>query len=205
MGPRSTPTSSDRLPVHRDRQARGRALVIGGGRPAGLDGGHFVEPTIFDGVTPSMRIFKEEIFGPVLAVSTARSVEEALPPPTPSSTASPPRSSPRRRRRDALRRRGRDRHGPRQRAHRRRRGAAPVRRHQGDRRRRARDVGGRARLLHRDQDRVHQLLGQRRTFDDSLAITSLGVSTASFTRRGDTVAASFAGAPRLAEPARRPS
>ena len=52
--------------------------MLGGGRPAGLDGGYFVEPTIFDGVTPAMRIFKEEIFGPVLAVSTARSVEEAI-------------------------------------------------------------------------------------------------------------------------------
>src|SRR5688572_29018580 len=59
-------------------KGEGARLVTGGGRPAGLDGGHFIEPTIFDGVVPSMRIFKEEIFGPVLAVSTASSVEEAL-------------------------------------------------------------------------------------------------------------------------------
>jgi aldehyde dehydrogenase (NAD+) len=59
-------------------QAEGARLVLGGGRPAGLENGYFVEPTIFDNVSPSMRIFKEEIFGPVLAVSTANSLEEAL-------------------------------------------------------------------------------------------------------------------------------
>jgi aldehyde dehydrogenase (NAD+) len=46
--------------------------------PEGLDGGYFVEPTIFDQVTPDMRIFREEIFGPVLSVSAASSFEEAL-------------------------------------------------------------------------------------------------------------------------------
>ncbi|HVR30545.1 MAG TPA: aldehyde dehydrogenase family protein [Thermoanaerobaculia bacterium] len=59
-------------------KAEGARLVTGGGRPAGLERGFFVEPTIFDGVAPSMRIFKEEIFGPVLAVSTAHTPEEAL-------------------------------------------------------------------------------------------------------------------------------
>jgi alpha-ketoglutaric semialdehyde dehydrogenase len=59
-------------------RSEGARLVTGGGRPSGLDSGHFVEPTIFDGVTPSMRIFQEEIFGPVLSISTARSLEEAL-------------------------------------------------------------------------------------------------------------------------------
>jgi acyl-CoA reductase-like NAD-dependent aldehyde dehydrogenase len=43
-----------------------------------LKHGYFIEPTIFDGVSPSMRIFKEEIFGPVLSVATAASLEEAL-------------------------------------------------------------------------------------------------------------------------------
>jgi aldehyde dehydrogenase (NAD+) len=59
-------------------QAEGARLVTGGTRPDTLKQGYFVEPTIFDGVAPSMRIFKEEIFGPVLAVSTAVSLEEAL-------------------------------------------------------------------------------------------------------------------------------
>src|SRR5262249_14954378 len=56
----------------------GARLVLGGGRPAGLDRGYFVEPTIFDGVTPDMRIFREEVFGPVLSVCQAGSLEEAV-------------------------------------------------------------------------------------------------------------------------------
>jgi aldehyde dehydrogenase (NAD+) len=48
--------------------AEGANLVMGGGRPAGLDLGWFVEPTIFSAVTPKMTIAKEEIFGPVVAV-----------------------------------------------------------------------------------------------------------------------------------------
>jgi acyl-CoA reductase-like NAD-dependent aldehyde dehydrogenase len=59
-------------------QGEGARLVSGGTRPAALDHGYFIEPTIFDGVSPSMRIFQEEIFGPVLSVSTASSLDEAL-------------------------------------------------------------------------------------------------------------------------------
>jgi alpha-ketoglutaric semialdehyde dehydrogenase len=56
----------------------GARLVIGGKRPEHLGKGYFVEPTIFDNVGPHMRIFKEEIFGPVLSVTTAKSLDEAL-------------------------------------------------------------------------------------------------------------------------------
>ena len=45
----------------------GARLVAGGGRPSGLGGGYFVNPTIFADVDGKMRIAKEEIFGPVLA------------------------------------------------------------------------------------------------------------------------------------------
>jgi aldehyde dehydrogenase (NAD+) len=55
----------------------GAHLVRGGSRVATLPG-YFVEPTIFDEVTPNMRIFREEVFGPVLAVSTADTVDDAL-------------------------------------------------------------------------------------------------------------------------------
>jgi aldehyde dehydrogenase (NAD+) len=68
-------TDLDYIDVGRREGAR---LVLGGHRPAHLDKGYFVEPTIFDNVTPNMRIFKEEIFGPVLAVSTAKNLDEAL-------------------------------------------------------------------------------------------------------------------------------
>lgn len=56
----------------------GARLVTGGSVPAGANGGYFVEPTIFDGVTPDMRIFQEEVFGPVLAVGVANDIQEAI-------------------------------------------------------------------------------------------------------------------------------
>ena len=56
----------------------GARLVTGGGRPPGLEQGLFVEPTIFDEVSPDMRIFREEIFGPVLCLSTVKSLDEAI-------------------------------------------------------------------------------------------------------------------------------
>jgi aldehyde dehydrogenase (NAD+) len=68
-------TDLDYIRIGREEGAR---LVLGGRTPEHLSKGYFVEPTIFDDVLPSMRIFKEEIFGPVLAVSTAESLEEAL-------------------------------------------------------------------------------------------------------------------------------
>jgi len=58
-------------------KGEGARLVTGGNSPNGSKG-YFVEPTIFDGVAPSMRIFREEVFGPVLSVTTARDLEEAL-------------------------------------------------------------------------------------------------------------------------------
>ena len=57
-------------------------MVLGGGRPEGLPdslaGGAFVQPTIFDMVKPEMRIWREEIFGPVASVVTFDSEEEAV-------------------------------------------------------------------------------------------------------------------------------
>ncbi|MFI9824078.1 aldehyde dehydrogenase [Streptomyces sp. NPDC052013] len=57
----------------------GAELLTGGGPRAvdGLDGGYYIEPTIFRG-TNDMRIFQEEIFGPVVSVTTFDSVDEAL-------------------------------------------------------------------------------------------------------------------------------
>jgi len=50
-------------------QEEGAKVAVGGnGRPSGLDKGWYVKPTVFSGVDNSMRIAREEIFGPVLAV-----------------------------------------------------------------------------------------------------------------------------------------
>ncbi|MFA5956591.1 aldehyde dehydrogenase family protein [Hyphomicrobium sp.] len=53
-------------------------LVTGGARPSHLNEGYFLEPTIFADVSPNARIWKEEIFGPVLAVSTFQTEAEAV-------------------------------------------------------------------------------------------------------------------------------
>ena len=63
------------LAVGREEGAR---AVLGGGRPAALDRGFFVEPTVFDAVTPRMRIAQEEIFGPVLSVLGYDDLDEAV-------------------------------------------------------------------------------------------------------------------------------
>ncbi|ABK68905.1 aldehyde dehydrogenase family protein [Mycobacterium avium] len=47
----------------------GARVTIGGGKPEGLDSGYFVAPTVFADVTPDMRIFQEEIFGPVITIT----------------------------------------------------------------------------------------------------------------------------------------
>ncbi|QGN53998.1 aldehyde dehydrogenase family protein [Novosphingobium sp. Gsoil 351] len=53
-----------------DAKAEGARLVCGGGRPAdpGLANGFFIEPTVFADVTPDMRLAREEVFGPILAI-----------------------------------------------------------------------------------------------------------------------------------------
>lgn len=48
--------------------ADGAKLLVGGGRPEGLDRGFFYSPTVLDGVNSSMRIYREEIFGPVVSL-----------------------------------------------------------------------------------------------------------------------------------------
>ena len=56
-----------------------RVLVDGRGVTVpGREGGFFVGPTVLDGVTPDMRIAREEVFGPVLAIIRAGSLDQAL-------------------------------------------------------------------------------------------------------------------------------
>ena len=57
----------------------GATLLAGGtGLPEGINHGYFVRPTVFADVTPNMRIFREEIFGPVLSMIPFDSEEEAI-------------------------------------------------------------------------------------------------------------------------------
>ena len=57
----------------------GATLVAGGtGRPAELNRGYYVRPTVFGDVTPQMRIAREEIFGPVLSIMSYDTEDEAI-------------------------------------------------------------------------------------------------------------------------------
>jgi 5-carboxymethyl-2-hydroxymuconic-semialdehyde dehydrogenase len=53
-------------------------LLAGGGRPEGLETGNYVSPTVFADVKPEARIFQEEIFGPVVAITPFENDDEAL-------------------------------------------------------------------------------------------------------------------------------
>ena len=69
MGPLISAAQLERVQAHVDRALDdGAKLVTGGGRPAGLDGGFYFEPTILTEVTPDATIAQEEVFGPVLSV-----------------------------------------------------------------------------------------------------------------------------------------
>ncbi|BBX28440.1 aldehyde dehydrogenase family protein [Mycolicibacterium alvei] len=50
-------------------QQQGARVTVGGGKPDGLDRGYFVSPTILADVAPDHRVFKEEIFGPVITIT----------------------------------------------------------------------------------------------------------------------------------------
>ncbi|MFE9400794.1 aldehyde dehydrogenase [Streptomyces sp. NPDC006530] len=59
-------------------QEEGAKILTGGGRPAGLERGWYVEPTLFGGVDNTMRIAREEIFGPVICLLPYGDEAEAL-------------------------------------------------------------------------------------------------------------------------------
>ena len=63
--------------IHSGKQ-QGAELACGGGRPAHLPKGYFLEPTIFANVTNEMKIAREEIFGPVVSVLPFEDEEDAL-------------------------------------------------------------------------------------------------------------------------------
>ena len=81
MGPVAGPQQyADVTAAIRRALVDGARLLTGGesiGAPAGRQG-YFIRPTVFDGVHPGMSIFRDEIFGPVLAVSECSSLDEAL-------------------------------------------------------------------------------------------------------------------------------
>jgi acyl-CoA reductase-like NAD-dependent aldehyde dehydrogenase len=69
IGPMATERQRDRVEGYIAKgKAEGSRVVVGGGRPAALSRGWYVEPTVFADVDNKQVIAQEEIFGPVLAV-----------------------------------------------------------------------------------------------------------------------------------------
>ncbi|MGY2032652.1 aldehyde dehydrogenase family protein [Nocardia gipuzkoensis] len=69
IGPLVSKTQYDRVRGYIETGKReGAVVACGGGRPADLETGYFIEPTVFTGVDNRMTIAQEEIFGPVLSV-----------------------------------------------------------------------------------------------------------------------------------------
>ncbi|MDG9782304.1 CoA-acylating methylmalonate-semialdehyde dehydrogenase [Metapseudomonas otitidis] len=81
MGPLVTAAARDKVVGYiDDGVAAGAKLVVDGRgyRVAGHEDGYFVGGTLFDNVTADMRIYQEEIFGPVLCIVRVGSLEEAM-------------------------------------------------------------------------------------------------------------------------------
>ncbi len=81
MGPIVTRQALERIEGYIELGAKEGAKLVVDGRGlkvAGKEGGFFTGGTLFDHVTPAMRIYKEEIFGPVLACVRAKDFAEAL-------------------------------------------------------------------------------------------------------------------------------
>jgi (Z)-2-((N-methylformamido)methylene)-5-hydroxybutyrolactone dehydrogenase len=78
MGPMATDKQYATVLSHFDSARSDGATIACGGQPAGDLGGWFVEPTVLVDVTAGMRAVREEIFGPVVAVSSFRTEDEAI-------------------------------------------------------------------------------------------------------------------------------
>ncbi len=81
MGPLVTRVHRDKVASYVDAGAKeGAKLVVDGRNPSVKGGpeGFWLGPTLFDVVTPSMSIYKEEIFGPVLSIVRVSSYDEGL-------------------------------------------------------------------------------------------------------------------------------
>src|SRR5262249_56971053 len=80
MGPMATDKQYDTVLSHFESARAEGATVACGGNPVEGLGGWFVEPTVLVDTTPQMRAVREEIFGPVVAVTTFTTQGAALGP-----------------------------------------------------------------------------------------------------------------------------
>ncbi|MFT3987873.1 aldehyde dehydrogenase family protein [Aestuariivirga sp.] len=79
MGPMATRKQRERFEAMiATARKQGAKVKAGGGRPASLNRGWFVEPTVLTDVTPDMEILNEEPFGPVAPICRVKSFDEAV-------------------------------------------------------------------------------------------------------------------------------
>lgn len=81
QGPQITKAQYDRILGYIESAKAEGATLTTGGMPhqrAGLDRGFFIEPTIFTGVASTMKIYREEVFGPCVAITSFKTEEEAI-------------------------------------------------------------------------------------------------------------------------------
>ena len=79
MGPMITRAARDRiLELIEEARSKGAALVCGGTIPEGLEAGNFVTPALLRDVTEDMRVSREEIFGPIIAVRKFTDLDSVL-------------------------------------------------------------------------------------------------------------------------------
>ncbi len=81
VGPVITPEARERIEwAIAEAEAAGAKVLVDGRNAVvpGREGGFYVGPTVIDHVRPDMRIAREEVFGPVLAIVRARDLDEAL-------------------------------------------------------------------------------------------------------------------------------
>jgi gamma-glutamyl-gamma-aminobutyraldehyde dehydrogenase len=78
IGPMIEEVHFQKVQAHIEKAKSEGAQLILGGNALDFGAGKCIEPTIFDNVTSDMTLFKEEVFGPVLAVMTFETEEEAI-------------------------------------------------------------------------------------------------------------------------------
>jgi acyl-CoA reductase-like NAD-dependent aldehyde dehydrogenase len=79
MGPVASARQRDRIVGYLEgAKADGLTAAAGGGCPADLARGYYIEPTVFGNVGNGTRIAREEVFGPVVCVLPAKDVDEAI-------------------------------------------------------------------------------------------------------------------------------
>jgi len=79
FGPLAAARQLDRVEGYiRKGEEEGAVLAVGGRRPANLNRGYYIEPTLFTNVDNRMTIAREEIFGPVLCLIPAEDEEDAI-------------------------------------------------------------------------------------------------------------------------------